>query len=353
MNRWFSVVFVSMSLLLASGCSGGKTSSGKSGSVTIIYTGNVGAKINPCGCRPPLGGLARRAGALLQMKAEAPDAIVLDSGALLYDALIMNPSYEVARRARARLMNDEVGRSGIDVINLSPMDLAGSLDSLRAYGEGLPWCSVNIAVRATGKPVFSADVVKTAGELTVGVFGVTDDNSLGVPFFEETAPLTILDPIESARGEVEKLRKTCDLVVGLAYMDIDRARELARAVPGIDVIIASHTGFHNPSSNHEIFAPLMEGKTLIARCPDGGRVIGRLELDIVKGNTGFTNTDEVKDLRPAEVVAREKKAKTVSTYRNTFTDLSDAIPSAPGVQDRVDVVARLVDETDLDVRKSK
>ncbi len=336
-------------------CSGkGSKSSGKNAKLTIIYTGNIGGRIDPCGCRIPKGGLARRATVLNEMREQAPDAIALDSGALLYETTRLNPPFEPAHRAKARLAVEEVIRTGIDAVNVSAMDLADSADSLVAYGaRGMPWISANIVWRKTGELVFKPDMIKTAGNLRVGIFGFMDENTMGASFFDETTPLKVLDPVETARKEVEKLRKDCDIIIALAYMDFDRVQKLTAAAPGIDVAIVSHTRSHNPGSEHVHFMPVKEGKTVLARCPDGGRVIGRLELDIVNGSTDFTDADAIKDLRPAEVRARDKNVTMSSTYRNFFTDLDPSVASVLAVQEKVEQALAVWDDIERSLKKKQ
>ncbi|MHB9027264.1 MAG: hypothetical protein ACYC9O_00695, partial [Candidatus Latescibacterota bacterium] len=271
-----------------------------------------------------------------------------------YESIRLNAPFEPAHRAKARLAVEEVVRTGIDAINVSAMDLADSADSLVVFGtQGMPWISANVVWRNSGQPVFAPDIVKTVGDLRVGIFGFMDENTLGVTFFDEATPLKVLDPVETARAEVEKLRKDCDVVVALAYMDFDRVQKLVAAVPGIDVAIVSHTRSHNPGSEHVHFMPVKEGKTVLARCPDGGRVIGRLELEIVNGSTDFADAELSKDLRPAEVQAKDKNATVTSSFRNFFTDLDPSVAAELGVQEKVGKALAVWDEIEQGMKKKK
>lgn len=341
------LVAITVSMLAVAGCSKGTPPSGVSAKLTIIYTGNIGGLIDPCGCRVPLGGMARRSTALAAIKSEKPNLIVVDSGALLYEGIKLTPPFEPAQRARARLAVEEVKKMGIDAVNVSNMDLANSVDSLLAYGNaGLPWLSANIVWKKTGTLVFPPDTVRTAGGVRVGIFGLIDENTLGVPMFDESSPLKVNNPAETARLEIEKLKKTSDIIVALAYMDADRVEKLAADVPGIDIAVVSHTRQHNPGSDHLFFQPVKSGKTIIIRCPDGGRVIGRLDLVIANGSTDFTNADSIKDLRPLEVKEKDTSVKAASTYSNTFTDLDPSIPDDEDVRVKVDRAVKVWDDID-------
>lgn len=322
------------------------TSSLKNGKLTIIYSGNNGAKIDVCGCRIPKGGLAKRATLISQTREKFQNALILDSGALLYDSNKLTPPLEDNARRRAALTLDVVKKTGIDAANIGSMDLTNTADSLLAMKErGLPWLSANIVWKNSGNLLFPPDTVKTAGSFRVGIFGFMDQNSSGVAFFDETSPLKVLDPAETVRNEVEKLRKRSDVVIALAYMDLERVQKLVQDIQGIDLVIVSHTREHSQNSEHPFFEPLKTGKTLIARCPDGGRVMGVLELNMVKGATDFVDAITVRDLRPEAVKSKDKNPKTVSTWTNTFYDLDYRIPINEAIQARIDSVIKLNDDS--------
>ncbi len=344
-------VFLTLTLFACSGKEG--ASSGKNGKLTIVYTGNVGARVDPCGCRIPKGGMARRATVIERLKRDNPDALVLDSGALIYESIRIDPAYELVHRAKAKMVVEEAKRTGIDAANVSAMDLAVSADSLLAFGDrGLPWVSANIAWKSNGQLIFPSSVVRTVGELKVGIFGFMDKDTHGVAFFDETSPLTVLDPVTAVRSEIEKLRKECDVVIALAYMDVDRVQKLIPQAPGMDVVIVSHTRTHNPGSEHIHFQPLKEGKTLIARCPDGGRVVGSLDLTVVDGSTDFVDAGSARDLRPVEVRQTGESANLASTFVNIFTDLDPSIEGDPEVQAKVDVIMNLWKEQEKAAKRN-
>jgi 5'-nucleotidase len=326
-------------------CSQKTSSSLKNGKLTIIYSGNNGAKIDVCGCRIPKGGLAKRATLISQTREKDRNALILDSGALIYDTNKLTPPLEDNARRRASLTINVVKKTGIDAANIGSMDLANTADSLLSLKErGLPWLSANLAWKNSGNLLFPPDTLRTVGSFKVGIFGFMDQNSSGVAFFDETSPLKVLDPSETVRKEVEKLRTQSDIVIALAYMDLDRVQKLVQNVPGIDLVIVSHSHEHSQNSEHPFFEPLKTGKTLIARCPDGGRVMGVLELDVVNGVTDFVDANAVKDLRPEAVKKADKKPRTVSIWVNNFYDLDYRIPSNKEVQDQIDNVVKLNDD---------
>lgn len=87
-----------------------------------------------------------------------------------------------------------------------------------------PWIVRDVAAKRFG-----------ARPLRVGVTGVSRQPSVG----ETIDGYRVTDPAAALRQQVPELRKRADVVVVLAYVRADEARALAKAVPGIDVMICA------------------------------------------------------------------------------------------------------------------
>lgn len=354
MNKPFTGMIFLLLFILSLSCSGEnkeKQTGGqtlKSGKITIVYTGNVGGKINPCGCRIPMGGLARRATVIDNIRKEAQNILVLDSGALLYPSFFMYPPYDFTSRILSHLITEVVNDIGINALNVASYDIANSPDSLLTFDREFPsvWLSANIVWKNSGELVFRPDTTFTVGDFRVGVFGFMDQKSIGVDIFDEKAPVRVLDPVETVKNEVSKLKKDNDLVIALAYMDFEKVKNLVEGISGLNVVIASHTREHSPSSDHNVFQPGLVNNTIIVRCPDGGRVVGRLDLNIANGLTEFIDSEKYVDLRPVSVREKEEPSRQ-STYTNTFIDLDPGVAYNPAVKEKIDIFsARVLAYTD-------
>ncbi len=346
-----SMFFVLLAATVFFSCSGGKDQDvskkpeGKSGKFTIVYSGNVGGKLNPCGCRIPLGGFARRATAIEKIRGEAENVLILDSGAMLYPHFYLYPPYDDFAKLTAHILAEVSIDSGIDARNVSSYDVVNSADSLVYFDNKYPsskWLSANVVRKGSTEPIFQPDMVFDAGDIKVGVFGFMDKQSQAINIFPADSPLDVLDPFETAQKEYDKLSKTCDIVIGLAYMDLERVREVVARVPGINIIISSHTREHNPSSDHNMFQPVTVGDTIILRCPDGGRVLGRLDLSIARGSTSFADVAGYVDLRPEAVRAKDP-SPVQSTYRHEFIDLGPDIERTMSIQEKINAFTDMVD----------
>jgi 5'-nucleotidase/UDP-sugar diphosphatase len=104
----------------------------------------------------------------------------------------------------------------------------------------------------------------------VGVFGLIGKDA--VLSMGETGDIQFLDQHETARQIVDELRgQGADVIVALSHSGVDEDRELAREVPGIDVIVGGH-------SHTALFEPVLQGSTIIVQAGCFGEYLGQLEL---------------------------------------------------------------------------
>ncbi len=147
-------------------------------------------------------------------------------------------------------------------------------------------------------PVEPYAVIERRG-VRIGLFGILGkDAQTDTPFAK---PLTFADPVETAKQMAAILREKekVDLVVCLSHSGTSPIKEhsedenLARSVPGIDVIISGHTHTILPK-------PIVVGKTIIVSSGSYGAYLGRLALDYTKGTgaalSGYELIPIVKDI---------------------------------------------------------
>ncbi len=103
--------------------------------------------------------------------------------------------------------------------------------------------------------------------LNIGLIGLT------APFNDYYRLLGwhALDPIETAHAEVERLRGEVDILIVMSHLGLRMDEQLASLVPGIDLILGSHT-------HHLLEKPLYVGRTAISAAGKFGNHVGHLEL---------------------------------------------------------------------------
>ena len=119
--------------------------------------------------------------------------------------------------------------------------------------------SANIIDRKSGKPIFDRYLTLRAGGsgflffrsggVKVGLFSVANPelvygaDRLVKDYYE------VIDPRIAALDAVTDLReKGCDIIVALSHQEWDRSTEFAREIPGVDIVVASHSSMSQARS---------------------------------------------------------------------------------------------------------
>lgn len=229
-------------------------------------------------------------------------AILLDAG----DVFFAGPSDEVAQ-AKAKLLLDSYREMGYAALGIGTRDLAASAGFLEqeAARRDLRLLSANLMI--SEKLLAEPYAVFRVGKLRVGVVGITGPQ---VPVAGAgTEPVQVLDPEETLRKLIPVVRSKSDLVIALSNLGEAKDSLIAKAVPGIDVIIGSGYG-------RLLRAPLQVGKTYLLRTDGKGKSVGR-------------------------AVIRVGKAGEILAVENEFVYLKAPAPEDPDIQKRVEEIAKL------------
>jgi len=240
------------------------------------------------------GGIARIASIIKDAKKDGSDCvIVLDAGDFMMGTLFHMISREEAYELR---IMKEVGYDAVGFGNhefdLKPEGLARIL---RAGSEkGMPYVvCANIEFSAADEAddtlmkafedgLFTPYIILERAGFKIGIFGLIGKDAAEVSPFAK--PLTFSNPVYTAQALVDKLKKEekVDVLICLSHSGLDEDLktgedvDLARKVPGIDVIISGHT--------HSLLkAPLDEKGTIIVQAGGYGTHVGILDLSYEDG----------------------------------------------------------------------
>ncbi|MFH0921588.1 MAG: PorV/PorQ family protein [Fibrobacterota bacterium] len=262
--------------------------------IAVFYTGNTQGAFVP-GSERAMGGLARRAGILKQLRADYPLALTLDAGNLLAAA-----SDTVKQRFGYRLLR----RMKYDAVNLGAGEYAlGAAGVLQlADKAGIPCLASNLTPADAKVPVLEKWEARLGGKYVVTVFGVLP------PATQPRDRAARIDEVaERLQGPLAEARKNSDLIVLLYADDLDACKAAAEALPGIDLIIAGGAGFTT-------YVPETVGKTLIVSPGAWGENVGFLSLqyNAQKRLVSYANKIHALDNNAAEDVGIRNALKSMT-----------------------------------------
>ena len=204
-------------------------------------------------------GLAEMSAAVSAGKAKNPDSLWLDAGDTLHGMPIIN----ISRGMNAvELLNE----SCLDVFTPGNHDFNYGSDQLEKLAKKMKSTvlSANVVRKDPGKRLFKdCKVYKFSDGLRVGVFGLTTPEAAYKTSPANVATIEFLNPVDTAREMVRKLRPKCDVIVAVMHMGVDASSEytserIAKEVSGIDLIVDGHSHTALPEG-------LMVGDTMIVQ----------------------------------------------------------------------------------------
>ncbi len=238
------------------------------------------------GMLEPLGGFARLATVVGQERAGAEPVLLLHGG----DSLVGSDSNYLVNGKPDYATLPSYGYRGID--DFDAMNALGfdamvignhELDYGRRWIEGLigrakfPVLSADVIRRdlpdldgSSGKLLARPYVILNRGGLRIGIIGLTTTQYI------QSLQVQVKDPVEVARELVPQVARQSDLVLVLSHLGFKPDMELARAVPGIDLIVGGH-------SHTMVNEPVLIGETLIVQDGAFAPQVGILDLTVAGG----------------------------------------------------------------------
>ncbi len=251
--------------------------------VTILHTNDTHARIEPFPETAPryagMGGVARRATLIRQLRSENPDSLLLDAGDVFQGTPYFN-------KFNGSLDFEVMSKMGYDAVTIGNHEFD---NGVRGFEEVMgkakfPFVSTNYDFGTTqmGLRIHKFLIRQVAG-VKIGIFG------LGVAFENLVLPhlhrgVTYLDPLEVAADTVAHLKgyHRCDMVICLSHIGYSyndgrvSDRIVAQQVDGIDLIIGGHT--HTLMPEPELFEKSDGRRTWVSQVGFAGIVLGRLDF---------------------------------------------------------------------------
>lgn len=252
--------------------------------ITILHTNDVHSQIDPLPANhykyPGLGGFARRATLIEQIRKENSNTILLDAGDILQGTPYFN---FYGGELEFKLMS----KLGYDIATIGNHDFDNGIEGL--FGQlpnaNFEFVSANYDFKNTVLDGYVKPYkVMVKDEVKIGVFGlgVELQGLVNQNLYKETK---YLNPIEVAEemARVLKEYEQCDIIIclshiGYSYNNPDKVCDLtlARRTKDIDLIIGGHT--HTLLPKPELVDNIAGNKVLINQCGKSGVYMGQIDF---------------------------------------------------------------------------
>jgi 2',3'-cyclic-nucleotide 2'-phosphodiesterase (5'-nucleotidase family) len=233
--------------------------------LVIVYTGDGRGNIEPTGCCYKIGGMARRATRIREIRETHPNVLVVDVGNFFgMKRLEKFPSL------RAEHVHRALSVIGYDVLNVADTEMSGGKPFEKFFRRDpiLPLTSLNVTPLKAGPKQWPLFRLLKAGNLQVAFVGLAEWPAKRGP---RPSDYIIHPPAERLREHLAKIRKEADVIVLLSHIGWENTRSLIGHFPDIDVAISGYDIYPD-------FEPERIGRTLLTKNPSGGGVIGVIRL---------------------------------------------------------------------------
>jgi 5'-nucleotidase len=255
------------------------------------------------------GGMARIATLVARTRAESPHTMLALAGDTISPSIM-------SAVLRGEQMIAAWNQLGLDVATFGNHEFDFGAPTLlaRMRESRFAWVSANVLDRATGRPFGGArptHVVEQGG-VQVGFFGLTVADT---PQTSSPGPgVEFRDPIAAARVAVAELRTgRHPVVVAVTHQDMPADEQMARAVPGIDLVIGGHE--HDPLEN-------VVGDTLITKAGADGVFVVRIDLQATRDGKVLARQHRFIPITP-ELPEDPAMAALVARYQARLSDALD------------------------------
>ncbi|MGN7468417.1 bifunctional metallophosphatase/5'-nucleotidase [Brevibacillus sp. SAFN-007a] len=275
--------------------------------VTIAHTNDTHGHIQEDKAQKEFG-FAKIATLLKEWRAENDNFLLLDAGDTFQGTIFVNQFKGESVVPILNSLDYNVMAAGNHEFDFGYEQLLKLRDLLEH-----PVISANV-FKADGKelllPTFQAEI----GGKKFAFVGLVAEDTPVLTHPDNVKGLTFKNPVEVAKAVVPELKKQVDHVIVVSHVGVDVDREIAKNVPGIDLIVGGHS--HTPLKGPE----LVNG-TYIVQDWEYGKSLGRADLyylgkELVAFSGGLKEYDETVVADPEIDKMVQEIVKKIDTVMN-------------------------------------
>ena len=227
------------------------------------------------------------------MKENGKNVLLLDAGDLLFGKYVSPPQETeiMALTQKAQLIIESFNMMGYDAVGIGDDDLTlGKAFLVGAAKKALfPILASNLLDEDSGKPLFQTSLIKEVQGLRIGIFSLLSADAFLGQGDGRKKGIILASPTDTARSILKELQPKTDLIVLLSHLGYPKDMELAQSVPGIHMIVGSHTGLH-------LTNPPVVQNTVILQAGTKGMSAAKMEVVLHPHETTFYNIQTKRSL---------------------------------------------------------
>ncbi len=249
--------------------------------LVILHTNDTHSRIEPLPATdrtaPGMGGVARRANYIDEVRKENKHVLLFDAG----DFLQGTPYFNLFKgEVEVKTMN----RMKYDAATLGNHEFDYGWEVLEKVVEAaeFPIVSSNYDFSATPLAgMIPPYLILKKGGARVGVIGI-NIQPRGLIAAEHYKGMKFLDPVQTANTLAVKLREehACDVIICLSHLGYQPDRKLAEASRHIDLIIGGHS--HTHMNEPAVLMNLDNKEVVVFQTNGRGVHVGRLDVQLKK-----------------------------------------------------------------------
>lgn len=260
----------------------------KTTKLVILHTNDTHSNIEPFSENHPkypnLGGVAKRATLIHQIRSQEDNVILLDAGDIFQGTPYFNKYKGVLEMKVMQEMKYDVVTLGNHDFDIG---ISGYVAAKKHADFQVVNCNYQVDNDALQQLIAPSTILKRGG-LKIGIIGVGIDLNGLIPA-EVTQQIAYNDPIVAVQKQVDFLQaKKCDYIICLSHLGFDYPNEnkvsdkvLAQNTAGIDLIIGGHT--HTFLGSAVSVKNKSGNETLINQVGYAGLFLGRIDISFQAG----------------------------------------------------------------------
>jgi 5'-nucleotidase / UDP-sugar diphosphatase len=255
--------------------------------LVIVHTNDTHSNLFPFGPQKEHGGIARISTVIKQVREQNERVLVLDGGDVFVGTFAFNKYLGYPQLKIMEGLYDAMAL-GNHELDLGPGALAAILAgvnpiTMQPMGPpiALPILSANIDLSSIPglQPFINPSIIRDVGGIKVGILGVTTNNPV---YYSPDATAILGDPYIAAGVTAATLRAAgCQVVIAISHLGVAFDELGLSQVPGIDIIIGSHSHTTLPATQ-------VNGK-IIVQAGEFGELLGELHVGVDAGGVTLRN----------------------------------------------------------------